>query len=334
MMFGFDAITFDPPFGAPVILGLGAVLAALAIVVYRQSWRGLAGGGRIRAAFLLLLRLAAIAGLVVVLMRPMTLRSREVRTVYPVFSLLVDNSASMKTEDIEGKARKTAVAETMKSAGADFSRAMSEKYLLKAYEFSDRLQPSAIEKIAEAGETMPGETDLGAALMNAANAASGQRQIGMLLISDGRANSGAGAAGVSEAARYLRSQKVPVWTVSLGTAVETKDLYVTARLNQNYLFARQPGLVKVSVSQSGFENWYAKVNLYREGEYVTSQQVMLKGGGAQIDFPVREEARGLYKYTVEVENLPGEADQANNKRSIFARVVDSKTQVLVVEARP
>jgi hypothetical protein len=90
----------------------------------------------------------------------------------------------------------------------------------------------------------------------------------------------------------------------------------------------------VTIAQTGYPDRYARVNLYREGEYVGSQQVNFKGGAARVEFPLQEPVKGVYHYRVEVEPLEGEADLRNNRRSVFARVVDEKSRVLVVEGRP
>ena len=43
------------------------------------------------------------------------------------------------------------------------------------------------------------------------------------------------------AAMFLKTRQIPVWTACIGTAVDVKDVYVTARLNQSFLFAGQTG---------------------------------------------------------------------------------------------
>src|SRR5207247_1790579 len=78
----------------------------------------------------------------------------------------------------------------------------------------------------------------------------------------------------------------------------------------------------------------ARVNLYREDKYVTTRQVNLKDGTTNLEFPIKEDRRGVFKYSVQVEPLPGEADAKNNRRSVFVRVVDEKPKVLLVEAEP
>ena len=127
---------------------------------------------------------------------------------------------------------------------------------------------------------------------------------------------------------------VPVWTVPLGTSIEPKDIFITAKLSSNFVFVGQPASIQVSLNGVGFSDSYAKVNLYREDEYVTSEQVQIRGGRAELSFPILEEVKGLYQYKVEVEPLEDESDKYNNQRTIIAKVTDEKTRVLVVEADP
>ena len=42
----------------------------------------------------------------------------------------------------------------------------------------------------------------------------------------------------------------------------------------------------------------------------------------------------MFKYTVSVTPLAGEAVPVNNRRTLFARVVDEKPRVLLLEAEP
>ena len=80
---------------------------------------------------------------------------------------------------------------------------------------------------------------------------------------------------VRSAARYLRTAKVPVWTVPVGTDSQINDLIVVARLSANYMLVDQPASIHVSITGAGYADWNAKVNLSREGEPLTSQQVKL-----------------------------------------------------------
>ena len=323
-----SSVLFEPPFPMQQIIGAGVVIVLLAVVAYRY---GGTDAGPVKRILLALVRTLAVAGVVIVLCRPMAVRSKPETEEKPVFTVLVDASASMNTKDEGSGSRIKAVAMALEAARSTFLHELGQRYQVNFYEFSSEVLPSTFEELASR-ETVKGtKTDIASALFGAVNASQGRKRAGVLLMSDGRDNAGGDVARV---ATHLKSQKVPVWTTCVGSLTETKDVYVTARLNQNFSFAKQPAAIKVDLSQTGYKNWYAKVNLYREDRYVTTRQVNLKEGTTSIEFPIKEDHKGAFKYTVAVEPLPGEADTSNNRRSLFVRVVDQQPKVLLVEADP
>ncbi|TMQ01683.1 MAG: hypothetical protein E6L09_02500 [Verrucomicrobia bacterium] len=321
-------VLFEPPFPTQQIVGLGVLLLLLALIGYFFGAREVRPGKRL---LLVLFRTLALAGIIVVLCRPMTVRPRPEPVEKPIFSVLVDSSSSMNTKDEGTQSRIKAVATALKSARSTFLQDLERRYQVNFYEFADELLPGGFEELVSREAAKGSKTDIASALFGAVNSSQGRKHAGILLVSDGRDNAGGD---IARAATHLKSLKIPVWTAAVGSQTETKDLYVTARLNQNFSFAKQPAVIKVDLSQTGFKNWYAKVNLYREDKYVTTRQVNLKEGTTSLDFPIKEDHRGVFKYTVAVEPLPGEADAKNNRRSLFVRVVDQKPRVLLVEAEP
>lgn len=311
---------------ASAIAGLGVCTAILVLASYAR-----AGVRGVRRAALAGLRLLAVAGLVLVLLRPMKAEPVERPGERPLFTVLVDMSASMKTRDVGDRTRQAAVREALTQGQRSFLRELSERYDLRFATFSKLTEPTTLEALIGAGEPTGIVTDLSTALLDATHAPPGRRIAGVLLVSDGRDNSGRD---VAEAAQYLKRENVPVWTVPIGSETQAKDLFATARLKQKFLTVDQPGTLTALVSHSGLANQYAKVALFREEEPVGTQQVLLDARGAVVDFEINEPHKGVFRYRVEVDPLPGESDTANNKRSVFVRAVDEKTRVLFVEAQP
>jgi hypothetical protein len=327
-VYSLDLIRFAPVIPLPAIAGLAAVLAALIGFSYLRV-RGRTG--RWRAAILAAFRVVAVLAVLAVLLRPMREEPDRLTGDRPVFSILVDASASMKTDDVNGRPRYAAVAEGLRNAGPAIIEKLGERYELRFHTFAKGVNAATYQRISEAVAPSGTVTDIATALTEAANLSPGRKRGGVLLISDGRDNA---LGNVAQAATYLKSLNVPVWAVPVGAATQTKDVFVTARLNQNFLFVNQPATLRVTLSQTGYSDWYARVKLLREGTLVTTEQVMLRNNTETIEFPIREEAKGVVQYRVDVEPLSGESDASNNERTVFARVVDEKTRVLLVEARP
>ena len=324
----FGHLVFDPPFPAEYVVLLGGAVACLTVVNY---FRARHEAGAVSRTVLTLLRLAVVVGMTVLLLRPMILEPKETAEGQNVFTVLVDGSRSMATADMDGKARYDVVKQRLEQSERTFLETLRTDYDVRFCLFSDSLGRVPFDRVLLGEPDNSESTDIATALMNAGGSAQGMRNAGVLLISDGRDNGGNDPVA---SATYLRSAGVPVWTTTVGTTDETKDLVVTARFDQNFLFRDQESDLKVDLHQRGFDGWYAKVELLRDGEAAGTQQCMLNSGLEQLSFPIREAARGTYRYTVRVTPLEGESDPKNNERTVFVQVVDERAKVLLVEASP
>ncbi len=321
-------IILNPLFPAQTIVIAGVLVMALALYVYgRGSASLLSGGQRFTLAAL---RIAALMVVVGVLLRPMRRAPREAYGRKSNFYVLIDSSTSMNTCDVDGETRIQRVNKCLQKPPGDFLTKLSRDHELRFFAFSDQATPMNSRSKSSVVEGQ--STDLTKALNGvAATMSSHERHAGMLLISDGHDNAGGDLAG---AALAMKSHGVPVWTLCVGSDTAARDLHVTAGLSQNFLFKDQPAELRVTLIQSGYENIPVNVHLHRDDEYVAAQQVILRKGIEHVAFTIQEAQRGLYKYRVSVDPLPDEKVTNNNKRSVFARVVEEKASVLLVEGRP
>jgi hypothetical protein len=316
--------TFDPRFPASLVAALacaGLLLAAYSY--YRQA------ASRALRGVLGLLRLLVWVALAGVLLRPLEEVARPVRAARPLFWVLVDSSASMKTADMKGGSRSEAVRQALKKGTA--LAELGKIYDVRIRTFDGASRAAGPDWLAGPLPADGLKTDLAQALAEAGTAEPNRECAGLLLLSDGRDNGGGNP---RDAAMLLKMRQIPAWTVCAGTPVDVRDVYLNARLSQNYLFVNQPGSLTVALSQSGFDKWHVNVHLYREEQYVATRQAILSASSSQIVFPLKEERKGLFRYRVTVDPLPGEGDVKNNARTLFARVVDEKSRALLVEARP
>lgn len=329
-----SSITFDPPFPRTHIFGLWAVLVVLCVLNYLRQH---GNAGRIKRGVLAAFRIAVLTGLTVVLLRPVIAeREPTARTKSP-FKVVVDVSRSMETCDVpnaskaEDDSRFKAVIRELRRKDSAFKRAMDPSFNLQFYKFSDDIAWTSFDELI-VSKPMGERTNLARALLGASASSQEAPTAGILLISDGRDNHGAEVTGM---ARTLKMSGIPVWTTTVGTDTEGKDVYVSARLNRSFLFKGQKADLSVNVSQTGYAGWYANVTLFREGQPVgISQQVMLNSSSTRLSFPIEENQKGSFQYTVRVEPLRGESDTGNNERAVFVQVVDEKSQVLFLEAEP
>ena len=324
-------VIFDPLVSIPSLMGIGVLTGLVAILIYARTALGMRRFLRIG---LTLMRIGVLCALIVILMRPMALIPQEEVRDRPTLSVLVDTSQSMNTKDVENRTRYEAAIAALQGKKSSFLTKLGGKYEVQVFGFDKNLRRTALRFLADSKDADGKETHIGAALADAVKGGANSKTRGILLFSDGRSNEVDPQSSMRSAARYLRTLKIPVWTVPVGTASEVKDIHVLARLNSSFLLAGQPASLNVSLIGTGYTDWTANIHVYREDRFVTSKQVMLENGHAETSIPIREERRGVFQYRVEVDPLAGESDLDNNKRSVIARVIDDKTRVLVVEARP
>lgn len=300
-------------------------------LTFTAYWRARAGGGAGRRLALAALRTVSVIALAVLLLRPMRAEPVSHFGQRPLFAVLVDQSASMKTPDLDGKMRDTVVRNALDGARRSLESDLARQYDVHFFTFDEETRPAVLDEVLRGRAPTGPATDVAAALLESANVPGDRRLAGVLLISDGRDNAGGD---VRRAATFLKAANTGVWTVAVGSAAEAQDVFVTARLKQGYLFVNQPGAISVSVSHAGFDNEYATVSLYRDDELIAGEQVALTDRGAAVEFPITEKQKGVFRYRVETAPIEGESDTRNNSRTVFVRVVDEKTRVLFAEARP
>ncbi len=320
-------LILNPLLPVPVILGLALLLLAVAATAYARD-RGL---GPVARSLLLLLRLGALAAILLLLLRPMRQQPAPREDRKPIFSLAVDVSGSMGTADLDGQSRWQAARAALEWEEGRALWQLARDYQFNLRAFSEQAPLTTLPELKTLRTADGLRTDLAGVLNLVAQEATLGDHAGLCLISDGRDNAGGD---VAAALGLLRARQVPVWTINLGADTSVRDAYLRARFSQNFLFAQQPARLQVTVAQSGYDGFHVNVHLYREDQYLESRQAVLRQGLLQLDFPVQEARRGLFQYTVRLDPLPGEADTRNNERVLFARVVDQKTRALLVEARP
>jgi hypothetical protein len=111
----FPDLIFQPVWPWPLLAGLSALAIAACAFAYHQQ-RALASRGR--RAFLLLFRLAGVASILFILLRPMMREATPGPKDKPVLFVAVDHSLSMNTPDVAGTTRWATVTAALRAARA------------------------------------------------------------------------------------------------------------------------------------------------------------------------------------------------------------------------
>lgn len=197
--------------------------------------------------------------------------------------------------------------------------------------------PAAIEKIQQIDATGP-ETAIGDSLNKVVNETRGQHVAGIVLITDGRSNSG--VLSPLKVARRLRSRGIPVFTVGVGNPAEPKDIALADLQAAEVVIDGDILPVRCSVKAQGFEGPDGKVELEvvvkLNDKVVKAETVVVQGGGARQEIAVhfKPEEPGEYTLTIETPPRPGELIEDNNRLAQRLRVIDKKIKVLYVDSLP
>ena len=203
-------VVFDPVWSWPTIIIVVALLIAGVISLYRPRLAKLSKGPRLT---LLALRLAVVAVLVWLMIRP-ALQQTEVEKQQMVIFALGDASRSMTTKDGPGGiSRRDALVRTWEESGP-LLESLAEDVEVRYYDFAEKLEPQ--EK--PASEAAGRQTAIGAALEEVLTQAERQRTYGIFVFSDG-AQRAVEPFDVDPrwVAHQLAEQQIPVFCVGFGT---------------------------------------------------------------------------------------------------------------------
>lgn len=152
----------------------------------------------------------------------------------------------------------------------------------------------------------------------------------VLLVSDGRYNTGRNPLYVSE--RY----PVPVFTAIVGDTLRRQDIRVQRALTNEVAYVGAELPIEVGIRAEGMGGHRITVSLVADGETITSRNLEIPPGNAEIvvDLSVTPESEGLQRYTVAVTELADEVTHRNNRESLTVRVLSSKRRILLVAAAP
>ena len=339
---------------APWVTLLFAVfcVAFLAWLYLRES----RGGGRLATLFMGLLRLAAVA--VVLLMLAELVLTRQ-RTGLPYVAVLVDDSASMGIADrYSDEELRSKLAARLSAAGFDeltrlnqaktwllegegqVLRGIERNYKLKLYYVSGaaRGQTGEIAELLKQIETLEpaGESSrLGTAVRAVLDDLRGTPPAAVVLLSDGITTDGPS---LTEAAAYAHRKGVPLFTVGLGSEEPIRNLKLHDLLVDEVVFVEDVVNFEYKLTGTGMEGRDVSVTLKREDQPGALAEVKVRvgedGQPQRLTIPYRPTEEGEFEYVLEVEQLAEEDQTADNAERRTVRVRKEQIKVLLVQSGP
>ena len=325
--------TFDYPWGATAtwlaVVGVVMVLAASFAMVWRELLPLSAGSVAVVA-----LRLAALALLVYLLIQPSVIFKRT-REVKPHVAVLLDTSGSMDVVD-SGHRRKRLREAVQTLQTTRLLERLGEKAQTHLFEFSTGISRLKPEKLAELKDATGTGTSLGIALSQVAEEFKGEDLAAVILLSDGRDNTG------TDPLKAARELEVPIYTIGFGRPkpkeekAKERDLMIVEVSHDRRVVAGHATDLTVTVASKGFEARSVPVELELDGQVVATSAVALSPHRPerQVTIKLKPTSPGQYVYTVRVPPAPGEVDKSNNEKPVPIFVTDPVWRILYVEARP
>lgn len=319
-----DSLAFHPIFSSPALALLlwGAVVFA-SFWIMRRNVPFSAGRRRI----LVLLRLFLLSIFAILVLRPVSVRQTEFQ-LPAAAAVLLDDSASMSIPDLQGQSRYSAAISAFQEG-----KTFSESGLFHYYRFDRALSP-----IPE-GEEPPAAplgdaTALGSALDGLLDRYSGQRLLGVLVVSDGTECSRGGILPQEAALRY-RNADVPLFTCCAGVpeGENLHDAAVEELAVPNRVYLGNEAAVTGFVHLSGYKGETFPLLFSVEGQEVQRCEMTPVSDDERIPYsftyPCTES--GQKRITVSIPEMPGEITAVNNASDAYIRGMKGNLRVLFLE---
>ncbi len=318
--------TFGAPAPITVLLLVGAVIAVPAVL----SYGSVRGKSSARDRWVLRgLRIAALAVLLVCLMRPMLLLNAAVPQRNFV-GVLIDDSRSMRIADHGGRERADWVRDSVAAPKSALLAALRARFQVKLYRFGGS---------AERVDDMTGlrfeanETKLGDAIESARRDLEMVPLSGLVVLTDGADNS---RAPIADELLSLRSKQVPVFTVGIGAERFDRDIEVRRVETSSEVLKGSTLVADVLVRQRGFGGAKVPLLVEDDGRLIGQSEVTLPPDGdvAPVRVEVKMSVAGARLLTFRIPLQTGEQVAQNNAQQALVRVNGARQKILYVEGEP
>lgn len=311
------------------IAAFALIIAAVIITIsYRRTDKPLS---RRMGAVLTGLRIASVGLVLICLIEPTILTKEETYRKSNLL-LLMDDSQSMSMTDAgDNLARIEAVKKAFKEDGNGPIKALEDKFNVQTYLFSS--DSTRVTKASDPDLTAQGAlTDIGKAILKAADEWRGQSNSGIILVTDGGNNSG-------ENPLEIAGQiGVPIYTIGVGSSLMPRDIQVSRVEASPIAYINHVLPVKAVIKSSGYDGRQIQVSLVetQNSQILDSVPLTLdsKISEQTVDLQIKPQQEGTFSFSVTVPEAPDEFTTRNNAHPFFIKVVKTKLRILYADGRP
>jgi len=329
----------DWPWRDGDLLGWPGMLAVAALLVLLTLWTysGQRQVGWDKVLAVLGLRLAALAVIILLLLRPSFASVEEVVTPGRLI-IVLDSSLSMKINDAPNNSTRWAFVRKLlqwpevKEALQQLQR---EKQIeIVFYQAAEDVRPYDLTSDADGSRT-----DIGKWLNSLWNAHHNDRNLrGLLLFTDG-ADNGTSHPVLIEAAKW-RELPCPIHTFGTGSETTNKGqrdiAIVDVKAEKEVVFVKSTVPIKAIIDAPNLEGQNVTIRLFVDGKQVNVKENVnlpnTRGNLVDVGQFVPEQV-GEIRVTVKVDEVPGEFTTLNNEMSTYINVRKEGISILWVEGR-
>jgi uncharacterized membrane protein len=335
-------IQFSPQWPGQSVVGAGTwnlLLAAVAIMlivyVYRRD-----GHSQKMRIFLGVVRGLLLTMVLILLNRPV-LTLGQSRTEPSVLAVLIDDSLSMRVNDVPGGTRISAAENLFSDDDAALLKTLAKQHEVRLYRFDSDAQPivpDALGKLEPTGQS----TQVLPSILSVLQELQGQRVAGVVVLTDGR---DVPTRNVGELLDNLKNYGVKVYPIAIGSDASPKNIEMQSVVVEETAFKGDVVNVKATVRATGYEaNHPVRVVLK---DKTSGAEVSGMDGApaekiinlstdqpAEVELQWKTDEVGTKNLIVEAEKQPGELDDDDNSRAVQVSVLDAKISVLFVDGYP
>lgn len=314
---------------APVVPEwLIAVAAIAALVLIVVTYRHVKAVSTLDRVALASIRIAAVALLLVCLLRPTTVVSSAVAQ-RNVLAILLDDSRSMRLRDVDAGTRMDALQRVFADS-SELLRKLSEKFALRTFRFAADAGPSSGAATLTGGGA---RTDLASALDVTREDLAGMPLAGVVVVTDGADNGGSDLAASILA---LRARRVPVYTVGVGQERFARDIAIERVTTPASVLSGSTVLLEAAIGVRGARGEKTTVTVEANGRIVATDEIQLPSTGDILRTRLRVPPLdpGTYRLTVKARPISDETVTENNAYHTVLQVRPGPARILYIEGEP
>ena len=246
--------------------------------------------------------------------------------------LLVDSSKSMQIKDARNKLSRTRRVKNFLQGEENLLQSLNENFNLHTFAFSDEIVTiDSVDGLTNDGAG----SDFSTALAFANTHSKSQPVAAVILLSDGNATDadkdGDGKhADPFTLASMLGKQKVPVFTVGVGSKIENDLRLVSVEAKSSFTGDGRTN-VSAYIEAKGDENTTADFQIWEDDVLLKSEKVTFKNKFNRLNSTVESPGDGYHHFTAKLIPEKPELISANNNNSFLVDNSDKKGHVLYIE---